>query len=1496
MSDNDPSNNAPRLLKELDIPGRTGPVSPTPLIWGINRGALLDNFPRQGLLCRAGPWGTMGLRDSLRILRDADVQIGLEIVDKDEVDTELQMFVEAKHLPEGMHAISYAVTRLGGTPEHSEVMQVLVKLTLPGGPDHSEGPGHPELVMRIPEEILKDGVHQDNIGTGISIALGKADGSPPYPFAAAGDMPQFSWGGVFVSGPALTQEQAEGKTPVIVTIPKETIVDAGDSGEAGLAVAFEVYDLVHNRSDGWSVEQRVVVTLDETRLGAPLLKEALNNVLDVDKLGDANGTVQVMAVNPSPPRPIDFEVGDTIFVRIKGTPKEGPPIDIELPAKVLISVPSVPEITVSNAVLRQLAQAQIALSYRLKKADGSAQRNAKTQFISAIGEIHRLAAPVALEAKQGAIDPLDPDLKQVTIEIAFDPAFDVGQAIKLFWLGTRPDLSTYLPNLNLRPITQGDMDAQLPLQIIVDKQHLTPIIGGKLELYYQLLIDDSVLATMSKLNQTHAIRESIHADILQIGEPRKELPEPTVDGVVNGALPADTSSTTLTVNYLKTFKDDIVTRFWEGSITGVNNDWVKLSAITAGQPVPFTIKAELIKGNEGGTVKAYYQIERAAGGTSYSDTLEFSVGVALENPLPLPQMPEATGNGASVTLAPLDTQAGARVIVAYIGMNEKHNIKLTMAGTPGVGSPDIPAKPGVASGSVEFLIPATAIAANIGNETKTFTLSYEVTAGQTTPSLPLTVSVTPLPATELDKISIEQAEGTVLDLSKVTLGATILAGVWAFIAANHRVGLNLKGTKNNGDAFHHVVWPWPSSYVNQNWFNSGQYTHTLAYNAIKDLADGSRLELHFKAALTLSREEAEAIDAPVKVYTIKALDLAAPHIKEASNDTLNPLDAQTSLTAIVDYVGMLTGDKITVTWAGGENTPADGTHTTEPWPVTTVGQQNIPLLKSVVAFNLGKPVVVSYTVTRGSSEPMSSLTLRLTVQSLQQKDLPRPEIDGAIGDKLDVRSLTGTENLRVTAWPFQLSGQNVWLRYDSTHENGTPAEHIVWVGSPHHYTDGLTYLAPMDWLRALKDGSALTVTFRVNFDKVASDATAVNFPVRTYTVSAVQYGVPSFTNAPYTIAPSGRLKNIELLLVSSDESPMPGSKLSLVLPEGFTYADGGSGERDFITDGFGRLSVGGVKGTGSPGGYSLSATHGTQDANASVTVTELGPVGTVRIEGSPNGIAISPDGTRAYVCNQIYPAVVSMIDTATNIALNIPTEDSSNGVAFNPDGSRAYVCHGRLDIISVIDTATHQVLARIPVGHHPYWLAVSPDGSRVYVSNYSSNTVSVIDTTTDRVLASIPVGSGPRGIAVSPDGTRAYVPNYVSSTVSVIDTATNRVQTNIPVGRYPYWIAFNPDNTRAYVSCDADGTVDVIDTATDQVLINIRTGSPLRGIAVSPNGTRAYACNYNINEVSVIDTATNQVLTSIPAGFQPQYIAISPDGTRVYVINGLMNTLSVIEV
>ncbi|MDD1005560.1 hypothetical protein, partial [Pseudomonas sp. TNT2022 ID642] len=755
------------------------------------------------------------------------------------------------------------------------------------------------------------------------------------------------------------------------------------------------------------------------------------------------------------------------------------------------------ETSAPNAVLRQLAKSQITLSYRLEKADGSTDLRSKSQFIRAIGEVQRLGAPIVLDENSGA---LDPTLPQIRLEIPFDKSFVEGHVLQPVMLGTTPGLKPYLPQLPTRPITYNDIVAEAPLAYNIDGKHLAPVNGGTAEFYYQLLIPSAVLTTLDKYAATRAIRESIHSDILQVGEPRLELPQPKVDGVVDGVLPADTAGTTLTVIYKETVEGDEVFMFWTGSITGEYTDRIKLNEFTAGKEVPFTIPAAVIKGNEGGTVTARYEIKRAAGWTSYAEPLTFGVGVALENPLPFPRMPPANGTGASVTLAPLNAQTGAKVIVAYTGMNDKQNIKLTMTGTPGAGSPEIPAKQGVASGSVEFLIPAEAIAANIGNETKTFTLNYDVTAGQTIPSLPLTVSVMPLPATELDKISIEQADGTVLDLSKVTSGATVVAGVWAFIAVNQRVKLELKGTKSNGDDFHFVRWPWPSSYVNQNWINASRYTYQVPYDLLKDLANDSKLELHFKAALTLSRVEEEAILAPVKAYTIKALDLKVPSIKEASGNSLNPFAAKDTLTAVIGAYSNMIGTQVSVTWSGA---PGEGSVTVGPIDVTAQADKEIPLPNSVVAFNLGKPVKITYTVTLNGT-PLGSKEVNLTVQPIIDGDnnLPTPAIDGAVGDDLDITQLEETAQLRIAKWLLQALNQNIWLRYDGFNKNGDAVELIFWAGAAHKQLEGLLTVARIAWLRDLKDGSKLIITFKLNFDKVANWDEAVTFPAMTYVVKA----------------------------------------------------------------------------------------------------------------------------------------------------------------------------------------------------------------------------------------------------------------------------------------------------------------------------------------------------------------------------------------------------------
>jgi YVTN family beta-propeller protein len=115
---------------------------------------------------------------------------------------------------------------------------------------------------------------------------------------------------------------------------------------------------------------------------------------------------------------------------------------------------------------------------------------------------------------------------------------------------------------------------------------------------------------------------------------------------------------------------------------------------------------------------------------------------------------------------------------------------------------------------------------------------------------------------------------------------------------------------------------------------------------------------------------------------------------------------------------------------------------------------------------------------------------------------------------------------------------------------------------------------------------------------------------------------------------------------------------------------------------------------------------------------------------------------------------VSVIDTATNTVgatISLGTSQNPFGVAITPDGTRAYVTiNFPNNFVLVIDTATNTVVATIPVGVGPDGVAITPDGTRAYVTNDDSDTVSVIDTTTNTVVATVPVGVGPVAVAITP--------------------------------------------------------------------------------------------------------------------------------------------------
>lgn len=285
---------------------------------------------------------------------------------------------------------------------------------------------------------------------------------------------------------------------------------------------------------------------------------------------------------------------------------------------------------------------------------------------------------------------------------------------------------------------------------------------------------------------------------------------------------------------------------------------------------------------------------------------------------------------------------------------------------------------------------------------------------------------------------------------------------------------------------------------------------------------------------------------------------------------------------------------------------------------------------------------------------------------------------------------------------------------------------------------------------------------------------------------------------------------------------------------------------------------------------------------------------TVAVAPYPAGVALAPDGSRAYVTSQS-SGTVTVLDAATGAVSGTFTAGSgSYAVAWSPDGQHAYLTHQLDDAVSVVDTASNTVAATVAVGAEPFGVAVSPDGARAYVSSAGAATVSVIDTASNTVTATVPVGAEPHGVAVSPDGAHVYVAASGAQAVDVIDTASNTVSADVPVGHGVFGLALSADGSRLWTGNGGDDTVSVLDTAGRTVVSTVTVGANPFSVALSPDGKSAYASNYGDGTLSVIATADRKVTSTVPVGTSPYALAVTPDGRRGYLADFAANAVTVL--
>lgn len=415
-------------------------------------------------------------------------------------------------------------------------------------------------------------------------------------------------------------------------------------------------------------------------------------------------------------------------------------------------------------------------------------------------------------------------------------------------------------------ILAGDADGtvdyiagRLVGQIPPDGQMTFDVAGTELNRFDRRLIE--VFYSVSRGSEWP--RESLR-EVYQVGELTRDMPAPHVTKAQGGQLNPDdvVDGADVKAPFAETKAGDWVTLYWYSLVSAPP---LRMQVGVNGQVVDFQVLYGYIEPNLNEWVSTFYTLERSGQSKRYSQVTDLLIGRGMGE-LFVPDLRQASITGpATATLAPLNAQDGGELVVSYNGMLDGDSIKVIMAGTAGAGSPDIAAKSGnSATGSVSFSIPKTAIAANIGNANRTFTLKYDVTrAGVVHPSQVLTVTVTPIPQSNFPYALIDNIpHDEILDVHGLPTNARLTIAQWPLQYS----GMKIWHTYHCGGAN-------PNPYI----IWTGQHHNTdvgLEYGApfawLNTCPSGNQVWIDFKVAYDPNADEAEAVSFPRTVYNVKA--------------------------------------------------------------------------------------------------------------------------------------------------------------------------------------------------------------------------------------------------------------------------------------------------------------------------------------------------------------------------------------------------------------------------------------------------------------------------------------------------------------------------------------------------------------------------------------------------------------------------------------------------
>ena len=288
-------------------------------------------------------------------------------------------------------------------------------------------------------------------------------------------------------------------------------------------------------------------------------------------------------------------------------------------------------------------------------------------------------------------------------------------------------------------------------------------------------------------------------------------------------------------------------------------------------------------------------------------------------------------------------------------------------------------------------------------------------------------------------------------------------------------------------------------------------------------------------------------------------------------------------------------------------------------------------------------------------------------------------------------------------------------------------------------------------------------------------------------------------------------------------------------------------------------------------------------------------VGSMNVGLSPDEIVASPKGDVLYLARIVRPengrpapgGELVAIDPSTRAILyRVPLRGSPNHIALTPDGLRIYVTIVTGNHVAVVDPARRAVIDSVLVGTGPHDIEVSRDGQRAYVGLIRGTEVVVFETATNKVIARVPFSENVRPLTLTHDETRLFVQLSHTHAFQVVNTHNWRTAETVAMPLPPGVQLPKPMpidvNHGLRVTLDgkyliANGSLfdlTAIYSVPDvQLVATIPVGHDPNWITLTPDGKRAFVSNRQSNDVSVIDLASRKEVARIKVGDYPQRMA-----------------------